>query len=107
MTAIVFGVGFFVIAICLLALWLLDCQPTPTINPPIDFNPPFPSLRRRSPEEALKWPREDRLFLDDGFAPLVEAVRNASGRATCGTGHRQVSANPGDRSQRRWARVLS
>ena len=69
MTAIVFGVGFSVIALCLLALWLLGDRPAPAINPPIDFDPPFPSLRRCSPDEVPKWVREDRLFLDDGVPP--------------------------------------
>ena len=43
MTAIVLGMGFSVIALCLLAFWLLGHRPARTINPPIDFDPPFPS----------------------------------------------------------------
>ena len=69
MTAIVLGMGFSVIALCLLAFWLLGHRPARTINPPIDFDPPFPSLRRCAPNEARKWVREDRLFLDDGVPP--------------------------------------
>ena len=78
MPAIVFGVGFSVIALYLLALCLLGQRPAATLDPPIDFDPPFPSARRWSPEEAPKWASEDRLFLDDGVPPFLSDERGSA-----------------------------